>query len=144
MRISFALLLFTLISYLALGQKDTAGNQEDLDKKTDNDPGLSMKLEDFFKRFEFMPGDSASSRKHMERFPKKIPFELFEFDFDGLDFGHIPMDNDKLEELNKSIEDFFNNKFEERIQEFIEKHKNQLDEIRYEIYESIPRHGKAI
>jgi hypothetical protein len=56
----------------------------------------------------------------------------------------MPFDKEKFEEIEKRMKDLFEGEFDERIRKFIEEHKKEIDEIKYQIRESIPKHRKAI
>ena len=71
-------------------------------------------------------------------------FQFHGFNFDGNNFNIMPYNKEKIEELEKWMKDLNNGAFDERIKKFIEEHKDEIDKIKYEIRESIPKNRKAI
>jgi len=103
--------------------------------------------------FELKFRDSLFLDEHFNKFFHEDQFEKFfhedqfkphGFNFNGENLEEMPFDKEKMDELQKRMEDLFNGEYDERIRKFIEKHKSEIDEIRYQIRESIPNRRKAI
>jgi hypothetical protein len=101
-------------------------------------------FEEFHKDFKMQFNDSLFNKEHFERFFDHNDFKFHGFNFDGNNLEAMPFDKEKMEEIEKRMKDLFDGKFDERIRKFIEDHKQEIDEIKYQIRESIPKHRKAI
>jgi len=96
------------------------------------------------KDFEFNFKDSAIYHDHFEKFFHDDQNNLHGFNLDGENFEIMPFDKEKMDEMQKRMKNLLNGEFDERIRKFIEEHKHEIDEIRYQIRESIPNRRKAI
>ena len=101
-------------------------------------------FDEFHKDFKMQFNDSLFSGDHFDRFFENHDFEFHGFNFDGNNFEVMPFDKEKIEEIEKRMKDLFDGKFDERIRKFIEEHQQEIDDIKYQIRESIPNHRKAI
>jgi hypothetical protein len=88
--------------------------------------------------------DSLFIDDHFKKFFHEDQFKLHSFKFNDENFEEMPFDKEKMDELQKRMKDLFNGEYDERIRKFIEEHKSEIDEIRYQIRESIPNRRKAI
>jgi hypothetical protein len=102
------------------------------------------KLKDMQEDFKFDFKDSALFYDHFEKFFEDDRFQLHGFNFNGENLDEMPFDKEKMDEMHKRMKDLLNGEFDERIKKFIEEHRNEIDEIRYQIIESIPNRRKAI
>ena len=102
------------------------------------------KFKDMQEDFKFDFKDSALFNDHFDKFFKDDQFQLHGFNFNGENLEEMPFDKEKMDEMQKRMKDLFNGEFDERIKKFIEEHKSEIDEIRYQIRESIPNRRKAI
>jgi hypothetical protein len=99
---------------------------------------------DIRKDFELKFMDSLFLEDHFKKFFDDDQFDLHGFNFNGENLEDMPFDKEKMDELQKRMKDLFNGEYDERIRKFIEEHKSEIDEIRYQIRESIPTRRKAI
>ena len=102
------------------------------------------KFKDMQEDFEFNFQDSAFFEGHFKEFFNGDQFPFHGFIFNGENIEEMPFDKEKMDELHKRMKDLLNGEYDERIKKFIEEHKSEIDEIRYQIHESIPRNRKAI
>ncbi len=102
------------------------------------------KFKDLQEDFNFNFKDSALFNDHFEKFFEDDQLQLHGFNFNGENLDEMPFDKEKMDEMQKRIKDLLNGEFDERIKKFIEEHRNEIDEIKYQIRESIPNRRKAI
>ena len=102
------------------------------------------KFKDIQENFEFNFPDSTFFEDHFKKFFKDDQFQFHGFNFNGENLEEMPFDKEKMDELHERMQDLLNGEYDERIKKFIEEHKKEIDEIRYQINESIPRNRKAI
>ena len=102
------------------------------------------KFKDIQENFEFNFPDSTFFEDHFKKFFKDDQFQFHGFNFNGENLEEMPYDKEKMDELHERMQDLLNGEYDERIKKFIEEHKKEIDEIRYQINESIPRNRKAI
>jgi len=102
------------------------------------------KFKDMQEDFKFDFKDSARFNDHFEKFFEDDQFQLHGFNFNGENLDEMPFDKEKMDEMHKRMKDLLNGEFDERIKKFIEEHRNEIDEIKYQIIESIPNRRKAI
>lgn len=102
------------------------------------------KFKDMQKDFEFNYPDSTFFEDHFKEFFNDDQFPFQGFNFNGENLEKMPFDKEKMDELQKRMKDLLNGEYDERIRKFIKEHKSEIDEIRYQINESIPRNRKAI
>jgi len=109
---------------------------------------LDNKMMDTFKElhkdFKFNFNDSTFNGDQLDAFFRNEHFDFQGFNFDDNNIEIMPFDKEKVEELEKRMKDLFNEKYDDRIRKFIDEHKDEIDEIRYQIRESIPKTRKAI
>jgi hypothetical protein len=108
------------------------------------DDEIIENFRDMQKDFELKFGDSLFLDEHFKKFLDKDQFKLHGFNFNGENLEEMPFDKEKMDEMHKRMKDLFDGEFDERIKKFIEEHKSEIDEIRYQIRESIPNRRKAI
>ena len=108
------------------------------------DDDMLKSFREFHKDLKFNFNDSIFYNDQWEDFFNEDHFQFHGFNFDGNNLEVMPFDKDRIEELEKRMKDLFDGEFDERIRKFIEEHKDEIDEIRYQIQESIPKHRKAI
>ncbi len=108
------------------------------------DDEMTKNFRDIQKDFELKFRDSLFLDEHFKKFFDEDQFKLHGFNFNGENLEEMPFDKEKMDELQKRMKDLFNGEFDERIRKFIEEHKSEIDEIRYQIRESIPNRRKAI
>ncbi len=108
------------------------------------DDEMIEKFRDIQKDFKLKFRDSLYLDEHFKKFFDEDQFQLHGFNFNGENLEEMPFDKEKMDELQKRMKDLFNGEFDERIQKFIEEHKSEIDEIKYQIRESIPNRRKAI
>ena len=102
------------------------------------------KFKDMQEDFKFDFKDSSLFNDHFEKFFEDDQFQFHGFNFNGENLEEIPFDKEKMDEMHKRMKDLLNGEFDERIKKFIEEHRNEIDEIKYQIRESIPNRRKAI
>jgi hypothetical protein len=108
------------------------------------DDDFFKNFQKFHKDFEFEFNDSAFYEDHIGKLFDDYQFKIHGFNFNGENFELMPLDNEKMKELEKRMEDLLNGEFDERIRKFIEEHRDEIDEIKDQIRETIPKHRKAI
>jgi hypothetical protein len=118
--------------------------EDEFSSKFHFDEDFLKEFEEYHKDFKINFDDSTFCRDHFEEFFNNRDFEFHGFNFDGNNFEIMPFDKEKIEEIEKRMQDLFNGEFDERIRKFIEEHKDEIDEIKYQIRESIPEKRKAI
>jgi len=101
-------------------------------------------FEEIHKDFKMNFNDSVFQKDHFEEFFNNQDFDFHGFNFDANNIEVMPFNKEKIEEIEKRMQDLFNGEFDERIRKFIEEHKGEIDEIKYQIRESIPKTRKAI
>jgi len=101
-------------------------------------------FDDFHKDFKMEFDDSLFFKGHFDSLLDNHDFDFHGFNFDGNNFEIMPFDKEKIEEIEKRMKDLFDGKFDERIRKFIEEHQQEIDDIKYQIRESVPKHRKAI
>lgn len=99
--------------------------------------GTGELSEELLKKFE-------KNFDQFEKFFHEDQLKLHGFNFNEENLEEMPFDKEKMDELHKRMKDLFNGEYDERIRKFIEEHKSEIDEIRYQIRESIPNRKKAI
>ena len=99
---------------------------------------------DMHKDFELKFSDSLFFDEQIKKFFDEDQFKLHGFNFNGENLEEMPIDKEKMDEMHKRMKELFDGEFDERIKKFIEEHKSEIDEIRYQIRESIPNRKKAI
>lgn len=102
------------------------------------------KFKDIQEDFELNFPDSIFFEDHFEDFFNDDRFPFQGFNFNGENLENMPFNKEKMDELQKRMKDLLNGEYDERIRKFIEEHKREIDEIKYQINESIPRNRKAI
>ena len=124
--------------------KDNMGMWDDgiFDLHFDND--TLKNLWDFPGDLNFGVKDSIFYNDQWDDLFKNDRFQFHGFNFDGNNFDIMPFDKEKIDELEKWMKDLKNGAFDERIKKFIEEHKDEIDQIKYDIRESIPKNRKAI
>jgi len=157
MRTSLLLLCLMLCSSVVFSQKKDSlyswrwsGEgliDEEMLKRFEEDFGeLHEHMQKFGEEFmsEFQLDDSVFLHDRFEKFFDEDAFQLHGFNFNWENFDDMPIDKEKMEELRKHMRELLDGEYDERIKKFIEEHKHDLDEIRYQIRESIPNRRKAI
>ena len=102
------------------------------------------KFRDMQEDFDIKFNDSIFFEDHFEKFFDNEQFQFHGFNFDGENLEEMPFDKEKMDEMHKRMKDLLNGEFDERIKKFIEEHRNEIDEIRFQINQSIPPSRKAI
>lgn len=108
------------------------------------DEKMIENFRDMHKDFELKFSDSVFLDEHFKKFFNEDQIKLHGFNFKGEKLEEMPFDKEKMDELHKRMKDLFDGEYDERIKKFIEEHKSEIDEIRYQIRESIPNRRKAI
>lgn len=122
---------------------------------------MNVQDENFIFGFKFEDHMKENFRELKERLEQQYPdstfirgpwedlihgqhFNLHGFNFDNETMEKRPFNKEEIEEFQKRMKDLFDNDLDQRIRKFIEAHKKEIDEIRYQIRKSIPKERKMI